>query len=196
MVWGETATVIKDGRRVLQAAGYQKCWVIRVWNAPETYGSVALYYHRECMNGRPVTGGYPYRGRYEILQPLCFSGIVNGKMIHRAVPLSSNILTAIIPVIKQAKKLSEAQRFIALQEMERLKEEEKVKQIADCMQDASPAYKGAVSFSRQGCKNSAVQQKMWQIEQNWKHAMKVISQFGRGYGARVIPGKQMEVPVS
>jgi hypothetical protein len=187
VVWGETATVIKDGRRVLQAAGYQKCWVIREWKAPEVYGTVPMYFYQNSMGGKPITGGYPYRGRYEVLQPLCYSGIVNGTLIHRAIPLSSHILKVIIPMLKEAKKLTDFQRLTAVKEIERLKEEQRVKDIAATLEDASPRFKGAVSFSRQGCKNSAVQQKMMQIEQNWKHSMKVVATLGRGgYGIRKV----------
>ena len=185
VVWGETATMIHNGVKRLQVPGFQKCWVIREWKPPEVYGTVPMYFYQNQHNFKPITGGYPYRGRYEILQPLCYSGIVNGKLIHRAVPLSSHILTVIMPLLRETRKLNAAQQQIALREIKRREEEAKTKEIADMIQDASPAYKEPVSFRLQGCRTSLIDKKIEQIQRNWQHAMRTVATLGRGgYGVR------------
>lgn len=175
IVWGQTATIRVDRKPVLQQFG-DACWVLRKWNAPEVYGTPELWAMDSVMN----RDAFPYRGQYEILFPFKWSGIVNGRLIHEFMPLTSLIIDKVIPIIKQSQDATYWQRYVALRDRREKRERDHTNRIADCLQNASPAFVGPVSYSRQGCKNSSVQQKMDAIERNWKRLMYLSRLLPRG----------------
>jgi hypothetical protein len=180
VVWSQTATIELDGQPKLQCLG-QPCWVLRQWKAPEFYGSQVRYFAENSdESGKSFLGDYPWRGRYEIVQPFRWSGIVNGKLVQEFMPLNSVILMLVVPVIRQCQDVSYLQRLAILQDEHERKELAQQKKIADRLQDASPTWQGPVSFSRQGCKTSLIEKKMYQIQQNMNNAMKVMRTLGRG----------------
>jgi len=69
-------------------------------------------------------------------------------------------------------KATEEQMIEAVEEAKRIKDEKEDTKIADLIQDASPVWKDAISFSRQGHCSSTVQRRAAQIEQNWNRALK------------------------
>lgn len=187
IVWGMTETI-----RVSQAASYkdmlvgfnEPCWILQRWNAPETYGTPDIYFasNYDAQTGRSFLGDYPWRGRYETLFPLRLDGVVNGVWQKEYLKLSNRLVNFIIPVIRKALSLSKFQQQQAVAEFERRKEEKQVKMISDVMQDATPAFNGAevISFTRQGTRSSAVQQRMEKIETHWKNNLARYKEMGKG----------------
>src|SRR5580700_7696778 len=47
------------------------CWNIERWMPPETYGTAEMYSALfKGPDGEPIYGEYPWKGRYETIQPL------------------------------------------------------------------------------------------------------------------------------
>lgn len=115
-----------------------------------------------------VTGEYPWKGRYEIVQPLIDKQWIDGELKITHFPLSHLMIDLIIPLILAYQELTleerEAARVAAKAEEERKLTEE----IADRLADSMPAYIDAVSYSRQGIRTSLLQRKMDAIEAAWK----------------------------
>jgi hypothetical protein len=181
IVWSQTATIIKDGKPTLQADG-DPCWVLRQWKAPETYGTPEIYYSQNYdeTTGTQILGDYPWRGRYEIVQPFRHRAFVNGKLVKEFLPLNSMVIDMVIPIILQCADASYYQRRVALKEIHDREENAKTLRIADRLEDATPAFKGPVSFQRQGCRTSIIEKKIQQIEKNWAWAMKFASMVPKG----------------
>lgn len=183
VVWSQTAFIEIDGKPQLQSIS-QPCWVLRMWNAPEIYGTPEQYFAVNSDDrGKPIAGDYPWEGRYEVVQPFSFAGLSGGKLIHEFFPLDGLILTLVVPVIRQCEELSYMKKLALMQDAHDKKELEQTTRIADRLRDASPAWLGPVSFSRQGCKTSIIEKKMHQIQQNMNNAMRVVQKLGRGYAA-------------
>lgn len=175
IVWGQTATIRADGKPVLQQFG-DACWVLRQWNPPEAYGTPELWEMDEVLKRDP----FPYRGRYEIVQPFKWAGVVNGRLVQEFMPLTSLIVDRIIPIVMQCKEASYWKRYVALRDAQEKKDKAQTDRIADNLMDASPAWYGPVSYSRQGCKSSFLQQKMEAIEKNWKRMIRLARILPRG----------------
>lgn len=163
LVWGQTAKIRVDRRDILHLP--EPCWMLRQWKAPETYGSPLLF---SLENPGQE---YPARGRYEIVQPFKWAGMINGKLVVEYMELNSMLVDMVIPIIKRASDATYWQRFTAIRDEAERKENEQVNRIADSLKNASPAWTGPVSYSRQGCRTSIINKKIEQIEQNWKRAM-------------------------
>lgn len=154
LFWGQTRTEPTGIGEMLTGHGIP-AWMLAMWHPPSDYGS-------------PVTwdwssGPYPYRGRYEIIQPFYRKGL-NGKTEH--IPLNFRSLELMLPVITKHRHDSWQKRR-ELMAAEHDKEQKELEdRIADRLQDAFPIGTGAVSFAGQTNKNSAVQQKMELIERN------------------------------
>ena len=193
IVWGQTWTVRRGGtweqddgtyfrgyRDVLEDG--RPCWILKKWNAPEIYGSPALWYiqNREESTGLQILGEYPYRGCYETVQPFVWRGLVNGRMVVERMPLNSMILDLVVPIIMKAKEVTFLQKKIAIQEMEARKDRDLQRAVEAKRHDAQMAFRGPVSFARQGCRTSLVDQKVYAIQKHWNQAMETMR--GRGLG--------------
>lgn len=192
IVWGQSWTVRRggiwnDGEHYFK--GYRDevedkrpCWVLKQWNAPELYGSPALWFaqNRDENSGLQILGDFPWRGQYETVQPFVWTGIVNGRLVVERMPLNAMIVDMVIPVVIQCKTVALWRRKLALEEMEARKDKERTRKIEDARHDAQMAFKGPVSFGRQGCRTSLVDRKMSAISQNWSRAMKEFKRTGLG----------------
>jgi len=173
VVWSETATIERDGKTVLACPG-PPCWLLRQWEPPENYGPPDMWSVEEI--GEP----YPQFGKYEIRQPFRASYVENGILKHEAMELTSLILDFVVPIILQAQDVSVQKRALAMRQLKELEEKRQEARIADALQDAKLQWEGPTSYEKKINKTSIVEQKAYQIEKNWQHAMNFYRQRGRG----------------
>jgi len=145
------------------------CWVIMRWKAPVEYGTPEIYYANtfDPLTGLFITGEYPWRGRYEIVQPLISKEFVNGKLVVEHFPLSHYLIDMLIPMMLAFQELSHEQQEAAKQAVRAAEEQKMTEQIAESMAENLPSFWGPVSFSGQGCRTSLLDRKMQQIQSAW-----------------------------
>ncbi len=131
-----------------------------------------------------LAGDFPWRGCYETVQPFVWRGLVNGRMVVERMPLNSMILDLVVPIILKCKESTFLQRKAAIQEMEARKDRDELRQVEAKRHDARMAFRGPVSFARQGCRTSLVDQKVYAIQKHWNQAMQ--SMRGKGLGINLI----------
>ncbi len=171
-VWRDKFGGEQMGYRYAYQTDGTPCWNILKWYPASHYGSPAGYYMHTYMPRNPVegiyaTGEYPWRGRYEIMQPLRSKEFVNGELKLEHFPLSHYMIDSIIPMILAWQRLSYEEQTAACQlaEQERIKRENQ--ENADRMMDNMPVWVHPVSYSRQGCRTSILDKKMHQIQRVW-----------------------------
>ena len=188
-------------RDVYQCHG-TPCWVIMRWKQPAQYGSPETYYETTWDNFSKmhILGEYPWRGRYEIVQPLYWQELSEGRLVREIVPmlnphtgiiehvpctkrveqklivhhlpLTHILIDKIIPLIAKVQSLS-AQELRAIREEQKAREHKQmVEHMADVMEENMPRFFGPVSYSRQGCRVSLLERKMEKIERVWKRALR------------------------
>jgi hypothetical protein len=94
------------------------------------------------------------------------------------------ILDLAVPIILKAKEATFLQRKFAIQEMEARKDRDQLRSVEARRHDANMAFRGPVSFARQGCRTSLVDQKVYAIQKHWDQAMRTMK--GRGLGVSVM----------
>lgn len=197
IVWGQSWTVRRGGtweqddgtyfrgyRDVLEDG--RPCWILKKWNAPEIYGSPMLWFlqNLEESSGLQILGDYPWRGQYETVQPFVWKGMVNGRLVVERMPLNSMILDLVVPIILKCKEATFLQKKAAIQEMEARKDRDELRSVEAKRHDAKMAFRGPVSFARQGCRTSLVDRKVYAIQQHWNEAMRKMR--GRGLGINLL----------
>src|ERR1039458_1984803 len=158
-VWGESFTVRRGGTWEMDDGTYfrgyrdvpedgRPCWILKKWNAPEIYGSPALWFIQniEESTGLQILGDFPWRGCYETVQPFVWKGLVNGRLVVESMPLNSMILDLVVPIILKAKEATFLQKKAALQEMEARKDRDELRQVEAKRHDANMAFRGPVSL--------------------------------------------------
>ena len=187
-------------RDIYQCHG-MPCWVIMRWKQPAHYGSPETYYQNtwDDFSKMHFLGEYPWRGRYEIVQPLMRQEMTPGRRVREWVPmlnphtgiieqvdcwktvdqqlivhhmpLSHILIDSIIPLIAKVQALSK-EELRAIRDAQKLSEhKEDVEKIADMMASEMPSYLGPVSYSRQGCRTSILDRKIEAIEKSWKREL-------------------------
>lgn len=187
-------------RDVYQCHG-TPCWVIMRWKQPTQYGSPETYYQTtwDSFSKMHILGEYPWRGRYEIVQPLYRKEVTEGRLVREIVPmlnphtgimesipctkrvdqkiiihhlpLTHILIDTIIPLIVQMQSLS-YQELLAIRDANKRAEHKKtVEHMADVMEHSMPTYVGPVSYNRQGCRVSLLERKMDAIEKVWKREL-------------------------
>lgn len=136
----------------------------------------------EEPDGFYVTGEYPWRGRYEIVQPLINKEFIDNKLAVTHFPLSHLLIDLIIPLVLAYQSLSLEERIAARRYAEEQEQKKLTEEIADRMANDAPAWWGPVSYGRQGIRTSLLQRKMEQIEAAWNRLSKGGSRpvFNRG----------------
>jgi hypothetical protein len=197
-------------RDVYQCHG-TPCWVIMRWKQPMHYGDPETYYQTtwDTFSGMYILGEYPWRGRYEIVQPLMHrelsagrlvtewipslnphTGImetvpvrkrVDQKLVIHHMPLSHILIDSLIPLFVKLQALSRDELKAMHQANRKAQQRKEVEEMADAMEANMPAYFGPVSYSRQGCRTSLLDRKMEQIEKVWKRELKAGKRFTKGF---------------
>jgi len=200
IVWNQSqfirmGNVWRDSRGNEQA-GYKDtyqgdgtaCWMIMRWLPPEHYGSPNTFY-RETYDGlsrKYFMGEYPWKGRYEILQALNCKDFIGGKLVVTHLPLCHYLIDMVIPMIVAWQALSIEEQRASRQ----LAEQEEAKaahaENAERMMENMPTWIHPVSYSKQGCRTSILDQKMHQIQKAWdrlgRRGLKPIFQKGFAQG--------------
>lgn len=190
IVWGQTYTIRLGNVWANGRKGYKDrlvqhnvpCWVIMRWRSPREYGTPELYYLEsyEPNTGVYITGEYPWKGRYEILQPLYHKRFEGGLMVLDSMPLDQILIDRVIPMIIKAQRMSFAERKAA-EDLIREKEEKiRSQEMTDELMERLPVWYGPKSFAGQGCRTSVLDKKMHEIQQQWNRVGK--TRFKKGFG--------------
>lgn len=134
--------------------------------------------------GLQILGDFPWRGCYETVQPFVWRGLVNGRMVVERMPLNSMILDLVVPIVLKCKEATFLQKKAAIQAMEARKDRDQLRSVEAKRHDAKMAFRGPVSFARQGCRTSLVDRKVYAIQQHWNQAMKNMR--GKGLGINLL----------
>ena len=134
----------------------------------------------EPNSGLQILGDFPWRGCYETIQPLVWKGLVNGRMVIERMPLNSMLLDLVVPVILKSQEATFLQKKAALQEMESRKDRDLLRSVEAKRHDANMAFRGPVSFARQGCRTSLVDRKVYAIQKHLDGAMAAMKRRGLG----------------
>jgi hypothetical protein len=167
--WFDKDGTERRGYRETYVAGKAPCWVIMRWHSPEEYGSPRTYYSStfDELTQLHYVGEYPWRGRYEVVQPLISKEIRNGRLEISHFPISHYLVDTIIPMMIAYQRLSLEQKKAAREIARAAEEKAETERIADILEDNMPKWWGPVSFSRQGIRTSLLDRKMEQIKKVW-----------------------------
>jgi hypothetical protein len=177
IVWGQTQ-LIRMGNVWRDAFGNERveyrdryqchgqpCWVIMRWKPPSDYGSPEIYYltTHDSLTNLYITGEYPWRGRYEVVQPLVFREVIDGKMHVEHLPLTHYLIDVLIPMMRQFQALSYEEQQAAKMACKAAEDARTTQEVSEAMMANMPSYWGPVSFARGGCKTSLLAKKEEQI---------------------------------
>jgi hypothetical protein len=190
LVWGEAYTTRAGGywdddSRV----GYRDVhlfdnpgWIILEWHAPEEYGSPTSYYvqNYDEATGLQMLGGYPFKGRYEVLYPLIHREVEDGKLVIEAMPLNNWILNTIIPLVKAAKTVSAERKQEAIKAHKAKQEEESLNKFIDARMDARMAFGGNTFVGKHGFSSDVIEKKARLLERGMAASLKQLRAWGKG----------------
>ena len=144
------------------------------WKEPYEYGSPDSFFPAtfNAGIGLHALGQYPYRGRYEIVQPLMRKEYKNGELSVDAFPLCHAMIDRIIPFILAYQKLSEEEKRAARDLNKAMEEKKQTEEIADKMSEYLPTWYGPVSYGAQGCRTSLLDRRMEAIQKVWDRMTK------------------------
>ena len=195
LAWGQSETMRAGGAWLRDGfVGYRDilvsedprgpaCWMIMMWEGPEVYRSPEFHYaaNRDGMTGLQDLGEYPYHGRYRLIHRLMHREMVNGKLITEAMELNSLIIDIILPMTKMWQSLTAEAKRNALRYEADLKDQQAASALAEQKASYAPAFKGAVSFTGQGCRTSLIAKKEELIYKHWDRLMWAAKHAQRGF---------------
>ena len=170
------------GYRNLLVGGGTPSWMLMQWQDTLSYGTPESFYVGNLDNDTDLQtlGEYPYSGKYTLLYNMCWRDMQNGKMHIEAMPLNSFVLDTVVPIIIQAREISYEKTMAALKEQKDKDDAADLVMIEDAMRDASLAFKGPVSYARQGCRTSLIDKKVEAMTRNWNRMVTNARSLGRG----------------
>ena len=173
------------GYRDLLVGGGTPSWMLLQWQDALMYGTPESYYvgNYDEDTDLQTLGEYPYTGKYTMLYNMCWRDMQNGKMRIEAMPLNSFVLDTVVPIIIKAKEISYEKTMAALKGQEEKEEAAQLARIEDAMRDAALAFKGPVSYARQGCRTSIIDKKVEQMTRQWNRMVTNAKSLGRGLSA-------------
>ena len=173
------------GYRDLLVGGGTPSWMLMQWQDAIAYGTPESYYvgNWDEDTSLQTLGEYPYSGKYTLLYNMCWRDMQNGKMHIEAMPLNSFVLDTIVPIIMQSKEISYEKTMAALKEQKGKDDAADLAMIEDVMRDAKMAFKGPVSYARQGCRTSIIDRKVEAMTRNWNKMVTNARSLGRGLSA-------------
>lgn len=174
------------GYRDLLIAGGTPAWCLLQWDDAVHYGTPEAYYVQNYDEefGLQTLGEYPFSGKYKLLYNMCWRDMRNGKLSIEAMPLNSFVLDTVVPIIIQAKEISYDKTMAALRDQKEREDKADLDMIEDAMRDASLAFKGPVSYARQGCRTSIIDRKVEQMTRQWNRMVTNARSLGRGLSVR------------
>jgi hypothetical protein len=170
------------GYRDLLVGGGTPSWILMQWEDAVVYGTPESYYvgNYDEETGMQDLGEYPYKGRYRMLYNMCWRDMSSGRMKIEAMPLNSFILNTIVPIIVEARNISYEKTMAAMKAIKEKEDEDDLNMIEDVMRDSKLAFKGPVSYARQGCRTSLIDRKMEQMSRHWNRMITNAKTLGRG----------------
>lgn len=173
------------GYRDLLLSGGTESWCLLQWQDALMFGTPETYYvaNLDQDTDLQTLGEYPYTGKYTLLYNMCWRDMKDGKMHVEAMPLNSFVLDTVVPIIMQAKEISYEKTMAALKEQKDKDDAADLVMIEDCMRDAKLAFKGPVSYARQGCRTSIIDKKVEQMTRHWNQMVTNAKTLGRGLSA-------------
>jgi hypothetical protein len=174
------------GYRDLLIGGGTPSWCLLQWHPAVHYGTPESYYvstHDEETNLKDL-GEYPYSGRYRLLYNMSYRSVINGKFQIEAMPLNSFVLDEVIPIILEAKDISYEQTMAAMKGLKEAEDKADTDMIEDVMRDSKLAFKGPVSYARQGCRTSLIDKKMEQMSRHLNKMSANARMLGKGMSAQ------------
>jgi len=180
--WDVDGIASVHGYRDLLISGGTPAWMLMQWDDAVHYGTPELYYvqnYDEDSNLQTL-GEYPYQGKYKLLYNMCWRDMQNGKLRIEMMPLNSFVLDTIVPIILQAKEISYEKTMAAIKDQKEREDAADLAMIEDAMRDASLAFKGPVSYARQGCRTSLIDKKIEAMTRQWNKMVTNAKTLGRG----------------
>lgn len=170
------------GYRDLLVGGGTPSWILMQWEDASIYGTPESYYvgNYDEESGMQDLGEYPYSGRYRMLYNMCWRDMSQGKMVIEAMPLNSYILDTIVPIILEARDISYEKTMATMKAIKEKEDKADTDMIEDAMRDAQLAFKGPVSYARQGCRTSIIDKKVEQMSRHWNKMVSNARTLGRG----------------
>jgi hypothetical protein len=176
------------GYRDLLVGGGTPSWCLLQWEDATTYGTPESYYVSmyDEETGMQDLGEYPYSGRYRMLYNMCWRDMSSGKMKIEAMPLNSFILETVVPIILEARDISYEKSMATMKAIKEKEDAADVNMVEDAMRDAQLAFKGPVSYARQGCRTSLIDKKVEQMSRHWNKMVTNARTLGRGLSSHSV----------
>lgn len=173
------------GYRDLLVGGGSPSWLLMQWQDAVNFGTPESFY---CGNydedtGLQTLGEYPYSGKYVMLYNMVWRDFSQGKLRLEGMPLNSFVLDTVVPIILEARDISYEKSMEAMKGLKEKEEAADLALIEDAMRDASVAFKGPVSYAKQGCRTHFLDKKVEQMTRNWNKMITNAKTLGRGLSA-------------
>jgi hypothetical protein len=110
--------------------------------------------------------------------------MVKGKFVVEAMPLNSFVLDEVVPIIMEAKDISYEQTIEAMKALKEQEDKADLNMVEDAMRDARMAFKGPVSYARQGCRTSIIDRKVEQMQRHLNTMSAKVQMLGRGLSSQ------------
>jgi hypothetical protein len=174
-IWTDRHGNERKGYRDVELCHGVPCWNIIRWkSAAQAFGTPDMFYaetYDQCT-GMQMLGAYPWKGFYEVLQPLYHREFRDNKLIIHHMPLSHILIDFVIPLILKAQGVSMEEKRAAIAIAKAEQHRKDVEYTAEMIAENLPAYWGPVSFGRQGIKTSLLTRKMDAISKVWDRLSK------------------------
>jgi hypothetical protein len=180
--WHVDGEVSFKGYRDLLVGGGTPSWCLLQWQDAINFGTPESFYVSMLDDETNLSdlGEYPYRGKYVLLYNMCWRDMQDGKMKIEAMPLNSFILNFVVPIILEARDISWAKTQEAMKGIKEKEDAADMTMVEDAMRDASVAFKGPVSYARQGCRTHFIDKKVEAMTKNWNKMVTNARTLGRG----------------
>lgn len=158
IIWGmqPVRRVSKPGGGYEDMSCNTSAWLLQRWMHPAKWGNPALF---KYINSDPANGQvmfpYPEFGEYELVCNLG-DGALDYELIH-----------ATIPILEAVSRLTDVQIRAFKERQQALEDKASTDKIADMLHDSLPTRYGPVSYGRGGCRTSALEKKMGEIQAAW-----------------------------
>lgn len=174
------------GYRDLLIGGGTPSWLLLQWEDAIVYGTPESYYvgNYDEETGMQDLGEYPYFGRYRMLYNMCWRDMSQGKMRIESMPLNSFLLETVVPIIIEARDISYEKTLAAMKGIKEKEDADDVNMVEDAMRDAKMAFKGPVSYARQGCRTSIIDRKVEQMSRHLRQMVSNVNTLGRGLSSQ------------
>jgi hypothetical protein len=174
-----------SGYRDLLLGGGSPSWMLLMWEDPVTYGTAESYYvgNYDDESDLQTLGEYPYAGRYRMLYNMVWRDFSSGKLKLEPMPLNTYVVDNVIPIIMEARYISWEKTRAALKGIKEKEDAAEMNKIEEAMRSASVAFKGPVSYARQGCRTHFLDKKVEAMTRNWNKMVTNARMLGRGLSA-------------